>query len=172
MEHVKRTEGKLPSDYGMKDYFKFFQGKYGKDIVNPGKFNKIVSEINLAIIDMMLNEGFEYKMPYLNTTLLIKKDKRTPKLIDGKLYSTSPVNWPVTNKLWKEDPEAREKKILVRHLNNHTSGYVFRIYLKKFGCSLNNRSIFRFKPTRKFQRALGERIKDDNKDKFDTYLLY
>lgn len=171
-EQTKRTEGKIPTDYGMKDYYKFFSNTYGKDIVSAAKFNKIISEVNLAIIEMMLNEGFEYKMPYINTTLMIKKDKRTSKIKDGKVVNNAPVDWPTTKKLWAMDEEAKEKKLIVRYLNNHTSGYVFRIYLKKFGCTLYNRSIFKFKAVRKFQRALSARIKDDNKDKFDTYLLY
>lgn len=167
-----RGKSKITADYGMKDYFKFYQEKYPESKVTRAKYNKIVSKVNEGIIEMMLNEGLEYKIPHLNATIIIRKDKRKPKIKDGKVINNSPVDWVTTKKLWAEDVEAKEKKILVRFTNSHTSGYVFRIYLKKFGATFKNRSSYKFKPGRKFQRGLGARIKDDNKDKFDTYLLY
>lgn len=171
MKPPKRGKNKIPTDYGMKDYYEFYAEKYNSDIPRT-KYNKIISEINQGIIDMMLNEGFEFKIPYINSTVMIKKDKRTPRIVNGKVINPSPVDWVTTRKLWESDEEAAEKKILVRYVNSHTSGYVFRIYLKKFGATFKNRSIYKFKASRKFQRELTARIKDENKDRFDTFLLY
>jgi hypothetical protein len=167
-----RSKNKIQSDYGMKDYYKYYRENNPDSEVSRAKFNKIISTVNEEIIEMMLNDGFEYKLPHINATLTIRKDKRKPTIKNGKVINPSPVDWVKTKKLWEEEPDTKEKKILVRHTNSHTSGYVFRIYLKKFGASIKNRSYYKFKPTRKFQRALGARINDDNKDKFDTYLLY
>lgn len=172
MTQPNRSKNKIKTDYGMKDYYKFYKEQYPDSKVTRAKYNKIISLVNEGIIEMMLNEGLEYKFPHINSTLIIRKDKRKPTIKDGKVINPSPVDWVKTKKLWQDEPDTKEKKILVRHTNSHTSGYVFRIYMKKFGATIKNRSLYKFKPARKFARALGDRIKDDNKDKFDTYLLY
>ncbi len=169
---MERSKNNIQSDYGMKDYYKHYMEKYPDSKVTRAKYNKIISIINKELIEMMLNDGLEYKLPYINATLTIRKDKRKPMIKNGKVINPSPVDWVKTKKLWEEDPDTKEKKVLVRYTNSHTSGFVFRIYLKKFGAAIKNRSYYKFKPSRNFQRALGARIKDDNKDKFDTYLLY
>lgn len=167
-----RGNNNIIADYGMKDYYKFYKEQYPDSKITKFQYNKIVGEINLQIIELMLNEGFEYKLPHINSTLIIRKDKRKPTIKNGKVINNSPVDWVTTKKLWEEDPETKERKILVRFTNSHTSGYVFRIYMKKFGATIKNRSYYKYKPSRRFQRALTDRIKDDDKDKFDTYLLY
>lgn len=169
---MTRGKNKIKADYGMKDYYDFYQKKYDNPKIDKSMYNKVISAANNAIMDMMLNDGLEYKIPYIGTVLTIRKDKRTPKIVDGKVVNNSPVDWVTTKKLWEKDPDAKEKRILVKYLNHHTSGFVFRIYMKKFGSSFKNRTVYKFEPSRKFKRALSARIKDDNKDKFDTYLLY
>ncbi len=162
---------KIKVDYGMPDYYNHYC-KISDNPVSKLKYNKIISDFNNGIIDLILNDSLEYKIPHINSTLLVKKDKRKPRIKDGKLINSSPVDWKTTSKLWNDDPDAKKKKILVRYINSHTSGYVFRIYMKKFSSTFKNRSYYSFKTSRKLQRALSARIKDDNKDKFDAYLLY
>jgi len=168
----KRTEGKINSDYGVNDYFQYFK-ENNKDIkISKKKYKDIISEFNKGIIDLIIEKGFEYNIPYIGSTLCIRKDKRVPKIVNGKLYNSSPVDWVATNKLWSEDQESREKKLLVRYLNAHTSKYVFRIYFKKYNLYFVNKKLFSFKVNRTFSRLLGKRIKDEDKEKFDSYLLY
>jgi hypothetical protein len=167
----KRTEGRIKAHYGMRDYYK----DYKKNAENPVEHNvytDIISEFNLAIIDAMFNKGIDYKFPLLDLFLTIRKDKRKPVIKDGKLYNNVPMDFKKTMALWERDEEAREKKIKVRYTNAHSSGYVFRIYLRKFASGLKNKSSYKFKPCRSFQRGLAARIMDDDKDKFDAYLLH
>lgn len=167
-----RSKNRIKVDYGMPDYYNYFIRENTDITISKVKYNKIISEVNKGIIDLVLNEALEYKIPYIGTTLIIKKDKRKPTIKDGKVVNTAPVDWVTTRKLWEELPETKEKKLLVRYSNKHTSGYVFRIYFKKFGSHLKNRSLYKFEASRYFKRALSARIKDDDKDKFDAYLLY
>lgn len=165
-----RGKPKIPSDYGMTDYYKYYNNNGGT--VNKAKYNKVVSEVNNSIIEAMLNDNLEYNLPTLGLTLTIRKDKRKPSIKNGKLYNPTPIDWVKTRKLWDSNKEAKKNKVLVRYLNNHTNGYIFRIYCKKFGARLKNRSIYKFKPSRNFQRSLSKRIKNLDKDKFDAFLLY
>jgi len=168
----KRTEGKIKTHFGIKDYFKYFKTNYSEINVEYSKYTSIISDFNKELVNLIIEENLEYQLPHLGSTLSIKKDKRVLKIIDGKLYNTSPVDWVATNKLWSEDEESRQKKLLVRYNNNHTMKYVFRIYFKKYTYPFQNKQLYSFKPNRKFQRLLGARIKDENKERYDTYLLF
>lgn len=168
---AKRTEGKIKVDYGITDYYKY----YCKDHENPVSrltYNKIISAFNSKVVDLIINEGLEFNPLTLQMTFCIRKTKRVPKIKNGKLINTSPIDWKTTNELWEEDSEARDKKILIKFLNNHTSKYVFRIKLIKSGYTYTNKQLYRFKASRSFQRLLGARILDTSKDNFNCFNLY
>jgi hypothetical protein len=166
-----RTSGKIKSHYGINDYFKFFK-KDSEISIDKSTYSNIISDFNEELRDLIIEDNFEYILPYLGASLSIKKDKRVPKIVNGKLYNPTPVDWVATNKLWSEDDESREKKLLVRYNNNHTSKYVFRIYFKKHIHPFINKKFYNFESGRKFQRLLSARIKDETKDRYDTFLLY
>ena len=168
----KRTAGKINADYSVKDYYKYFKTDNPDINITYKQYKAIVSKFNEEVINLIIHENVEYNIPYLGSTLSIKKDKRIPKIVNGKLYNTAPVDWVATNKLWSEDDEAREKKLLVRHLNSHSSKYVFRIYFKKFKLYFANKKLFSFKSNRKFQRLLSARIKDTTKENYESFSLY
>lgn len=154
----------------MEDYYKFYANKYGEK-VDKKKFNKIVTEFNKGIVDLILNDNLSYTLPYLNLELQIRKDKRKPRLQDGHLINPVPVDWKKTKALWEKDAEAKEKKLLVRYNNSHSSGYVYRLYLRKFNSKVKNKTLLKLKTNRAFQRRLSKRIKDLDKP-FDAYLYY
>lgn len=160
---------KNKTDYGISDYYKHYS-KINK--IDKKLYSNIINDFNKGIVDLIIEENLIYYIPYLGFEIVIKKDKRKPKILNGKLVNNTPPDWKETNLLWSRDSEAKEKKLLVRYNNSHTSGYVFRIYCKKFKSNIKNRSLFKFKPNRMFQRNLSKRIKDPNKDNFDAFLLY
>jgi hypothetical protein len=168
----KRTEGNINADYGIKDYYKYFKENNPELNIDYATYKKVIYDFNKELVDLIINDNLEYNIPYIGSSISIRKDKRVPKIVNGKLYNSAPVDWAATNKLWSEDEEARDKKLLVRYLNQHTSKYVFRIYFKKYNLYFNNKKLFNFKATRSFQRLLSARIKDDTKEKYDSYLLY
>jgi len=163
---------KNKSDYGMPDYYKFYTEVLGGKELSKKLFNQIITDYNCGVTELIIEENLTFYIPYLGFEILIKKDKRKPKIVNGKLINNVPIDWKATNALWDKDKEAREKKLLVRYNNSHTSGYVFRIYCKKFKGNIKNKNLFKFKPNRKFQRDLSKRIKDPNKDNFDAFLLF
>lgn len=168
---TKRGEGKVKVHYGMTDYYKY----YCKNTENPVsrlQFNKVITSFNEKIVDLIINEGLEFTPVTLQMTLCIRKSQRIPRIKDGKLINTSPIDWKTTTKLWEEDEEAREKKILIKFLNNHTSKNVFRIKLLKSGNAYLNKKLYRFKACRLFQRSLSARIFDTSKDNFNCFNLY
>lgn len=162
-------EHKVICDFGMGDYYKYFVSKYSK--VDRKVFSDVITDFNLALRELIILENLGYTMPGINFELVLKKEKRKPKIKNGKLLNNIPVDWQKTNALWKRDEEAKEKKLLVRYNNSHTSGYVFRIYFKKFGAKIKNRSVFKFQVNREFKRQISKYINDPDIS-IDAFLLY
>lgn len=162
---------KIQVDYGMPDFYKYYV-ENSKDPVSRKDFNRIVSEFNKNIVDAIINKNLEFTPVNIQLTLCVRKSIRIPKIKDGKLVNTAPIDYKTTKALWAKDPEAAEKKILIRYLNNHSSKNVFRIKIIKTGFAYTNKKFYKFKPCRSFQRDLAKRILDENKDNFDAYNLY
>jgi len=167
----KRTQGKINVDYGIKDYYKYYKNNNDK-VVDSKKFHKVISEFNKRIVDSIINDNLEFTPKTLQFTFCIRKSKRVPRIENNKVINTNPIDWKSTNKLWENDLEAAEKKIIIRYLNNHTSKYVFRIKLLKSGTTYSNKKMYRFKPCRGFQRTLAKRILDEKQENFEAFELY
>lgn len=164
-------EHKLKSDFGIRDYYKFYKNN-SVDPVNRGLYNDIITEFNEEIKHLIIEKGLTYQLPKLGFEIVLKKQKRVPRIVNGKLVNTIPPDWKATKALWERDPEAKENKTIVRYNNYHTSNYVFRIYFKKFKSNMKGRSLIKFQPTRGFKRQLSARILDESKDNLNAYLLY
>ena len=74
-----------------------------------------------------------------------------------------------TLKLWYSDPEAKESKIKVRHLNKHSDGYRFSILWVKKRARFKNSTFYYFKIVRQLKRALTVSI---NNGLIDAQLAY
>lgn len=162
---------RIKKDYGMSDYYKYYCNNSSSPI-SSNKFNKIISDFNNEIVNLIINENLEYRPTKLQFTFCIRKTKKIPKIKDGKLVNTSPIDWKSTKELWESNEEAKEKKILLRFLNNHTFKYVFRIKGLKHGLRYKNKIYYKYKPARRFQRLLAKRILDSSLENFDAYKLY
>lgn len=168
---MDKRNHKIKSDFGLPDFYKFYSKNYNLDIPKD-VYRNIISDFHEGVKDLIIEESLVYKLPYVGMEIMIKKDKRKPKIVNGKLVNNTPPDWKKTMELWERDPDAKEKKIIVRYNNYHTSGYVFRIYCKKFKCNLKYRSLYKFNPNRKFQRDLAKRLLNLDKDPLDAFLLY
>lgn len=168
----KRTQGKIKRDYGMPDYYKYFKKEHPELNIPNKKYYNVIADFNEKLTELIIEENLDYQFPHLGSSISVKKTKQVPSIVDGKLLNKAPVDWVATNKLWNEDEEAKEKKLLVRFTNYHTSKYVFFVYFKKYVYPFKNKKYFKFKTTRSLARMLGKRIKDENKNKYDAFLLY
>jgi len=162
----------LKADFAIEDFHRFYNRTNPDNKLPYKKYSNIITDFNEGIIESMIETGLWFYMPTLGFELIIRKDKRKPKIVNGKLINNVPVDWYRTKQLWADDEQAKEQKKLVRFNNSHTAGYVFRIYCKKFKSHIKNKELYKFKPSRKFQRLLSTRIKDPDKDNFDAFLLY
>ena len=176
MNKGKQKE-KFKSDIGMADFYKhyclttFKEMNGGKTIVHHNsKFNvprstygQVIEFFHSRITDEIMLDNFEFKLPARLGTLGIRK--RKPKLRydeEGNLVNTMPVDWKATKELWDEDPESKEQKKLVRHLNEHTQGYVPFWYYNARTATFKNKLAYKFVATRTVKRTLTKILKDPN----------
>lgn len=157
--------------YGMIDYFKYYN-KNNKYKVDRKTFSYIVSELNKTVVENMLEDSLDFKLPGRCGAIVIRKSKRKVKIINDKIVNTNPPDWNKTMKLWEKDPECKKNKILIRHNNIHTAGFVFQILYSRSLANFKNKSFYTFKAARKFKRDLTKRINNYIKPKFDSPKLY
>jgi hypothetical protein len=166
-----RSEGRINSDYGIKDYYDYYKSK-SKEPKSKTLFDKVVYDFNKRIVNCIINEGLEFTPIKTQFTFCIRKHKRVIKLVDNKVVNTHPIDWKTTTQLWEDDEDARNKKVLIRFLNNHTSKYVFRILMLKGKNNYLNKRFFRYMSPRSFKRTLAKRILDPNSENYEAYKQY
>lgn len=162
---------KYKADYGLPDYREFYKKRYNSDIKSR-EYSRIIREFNDALTDLIVEDSLTYLLPYIRFEINIRKIRRRPRIEDGVLINPNGVDWKSTNELWERSEDAKKKKLLIRYNNPHTSGYVFRMYCKKFRSNVRNRSYFKAISNRKFKNKIKKRIMDPDKDNYDAYLLY
>lgn len=166
-----RGEGKIPTHFGMKDYYSYYSKNYEHEVTRK-VYSDVIDDFNKGIVDLMLHKNIDFDFTSLAMTLTIRKNKMVPRLKDGKLVNRVPVDYKATKDLWAINEEAREKKILVRYTNTRTDKYIYGIKIVKKNKSNPNNTYYTFKPCREFQRSLAKRIMDDDLESFDANLLY
>ena len=97
-------------------------------------------------------------------TLELRKKPSRIEIVDGELVTNLPIDWDATLKLWHEDKEAYDEKILVRYENEA----IFKILYNKSTATYKNKSFYDFRPIRTIKKQISRLIKDN---KLDAYLL-
>jgi len=177
MQNKGKGKEKVKVDIGMADFYKYycnttFKEKIKNKIVvhhnsvynvKRSLYGEIIEFFHSRITDEIMLDNFEFKLPARLGILSIKK--RKPKLRldeDGKVINTMPVDWKATKELWEEDPESKESKKLVRHLNEHTNGFINKWCYDTYTATFKNKTVYKFRPTRTLKRGFCQILKDPN----------
>lgn len=166
---ITRSKKKIPVEYGMKDFYKFYKDNYPYK-VSRKVYNDVISDLHKFIIEDIVESADDFMFPHRMGYLSVIKKKKGVKLLpDGTVINTAPPDWKATNALWAEDPEAAAKKLIVRYKNTHTGGYVYSIKHTKYNATFKNKRVSCFKASRDFNRSLKVRINDYTKEKFNAH---
>jgi|TARA_R100001377_G_scaffold85310_2_gene71539 hypothetical protein len=76
---------------------------------------------------------------------------------DGNVQGLAP-DWVGTKKLWESNPEAKEKKQLLYHLNAHTDNVRYKYVWSKKDVLVKNKTLYSLRLTRTNKRAVHKRI--------------
>lgn len=153
----------ITNSYGVFDAFKYYRKIKPKDkkyVLTESQYFGVIKTINKALVDDFF-EGNMITFPEKMGGLELHKHDSSPSIDkDGKLKLRTSIDWEATNKLWYEDEEARNEKILIKRENK----YSFTIFYTKFRAYFINQRFYKFRPTRAFNVRLKEAIKADKID--------
>ena len=160
-------------DYGVRHIFSFYKKKQKKEkktAVSESDFGKIIKHFNKEICSSIVNDSYEYRMPYRLGYLRIRKHK-TRLILDanGKLKTGHMhPDWIATKSLWEKNPEAKAIKKIIWHTNKHTQGYYYKWFWDKSVCNIKNSSVYSLVMSRTNKRSIAEAIRtNENIDYYE-----
>lgn len=164
---VKRGKGRISNCVGVYDIYKMLRKNKWPGIGKPVSqhdFYAIIRTVNDNIANDILS-GIDIDLPYFMGRIFIQKS--TPKIFikDGRLVNTFPIDWPSTLKLWEEDREAYNDKILLRYERKTR----LMVKYSNFNARFKNQSFYTIDFNRELKREVNRRA---NKSKLDGSLKY
>lgn len=145
-----RGKGKIKTEVGNILLYRFYRKiNKGKEPVDIAQFRAIITDLNQKIIDRIVLESEEFKMPYRLGKIRIKK-------LDLPLGKMPQNKWPVDYK------KSKELGFIVYHDDKD----IFRWKWDKRRAIVTNVNFFSFKPSRHNKRYIAKAIKVLNKDYF------
>lgn len=162
-----KSEEKIKIDIHTKDFYDYYKEHTSDEnvesafYISQGQYGKFIRLFFEELSNSIIEENFEFKMPFRLGVLSIKKYRSVIKEKDGKISNHLPVDWNATLKLWESDTDAKEKKILVKHLNKHSNGYIAKWVWNKSKANFKSRYNWWFRPTRTNKQKLKAAIKNN-----------
>lgn len=160
----KERHHKVTNSYGTKDAFFYYRKIRPKDpkyVLADIQYLRIIRSINDKLRELLI-KGNDVLLPEKMGRLEIRKRNNSIKFKDGKLVTDLPINWDATLKLWYEDEESYNNRILIREENKET----FRVYYNKNKANYNNKSFYQFFPNRELKIGLKNNIKKNKIEAF------
>lgn len=157
LKRGSKSKAKIRNSYGVYDAYKHIRKKGWYDIGRPLKekeFYAIVRGINNMFAEEISN-GNTVVFPERMGKLELRKKQCGASLVNGKLKVTYPIDWSNTLKLWFEDEEAKNEKVLLRQKEDH----VYRVKYCKYDANYENKSFYEFALNRFIKKALKDKIK-------------
>lgn len=160
----KPRNHKVKGSYGVYDAYKYIRKNkwFGLEPFTENQFYTIIRSINKELADY-LTSGGTIKLPYGMGKIMLIKVSAKAKFKEGKLVNTKPIDWDKTLKLWYEDEECRNSKILVRTDIKSK----FKIIYDKSKARYKNKTLYSFLPNRDLKIKLKEKIQEGIVDAFN-----
>lgn len=160
-EHRKH---KITGSLGVYDAYKWIRKNNWLNIgrvLTEKEFYSIIRTVNNKLADKLIS-GEEITFPHRMGRLELRKYKPFIGYKDGKLQVKLAIDWDATLKLWYEDQEAFEEKLLIKIPEKE----IFKVLYNKFSAHYTNQSFFDFSTNREIKRSLTPKIKNRQIDAF------
>lgn len=168
LKKVKKVDGKrnhkIKNSYGVRDAFLFYRKirpKESKYVLSDCTYFKIIRTINNKLKEQFLS-GKDIVLPERMGKLELKKRPHYIYFKEGKLKITNPINWQATLKLWYDDEEAFNRRLLIREESKES----FRVKYNKYNANYNNKAFYKFSINRDLKIKLKELINNNKIDAF------
>jgi hypothetical protein len=135
-----------------------FEKKQGY-LLSQKVINAAVFELNKKLVENMIMDNKFINLPYNLGTLAILKHQPTIKRKKNGNLSLA-IDYGETNKLWRDNPEAKETRRYVYHTNSHSGGYIASFKWLKSQAKTKNIFGYKFVPVKQAKRDLAKAMKD------------
>lgn len=121
--------------------------------------NAAVFELNKRLVESMIMNNKFISLPYnLGTLAILKHQPKVKRKKNGNLSLA--IDYGETNKLWRDNPEAKETRKYVYHTNSHSGGYIASFKWLKSRAKTKNIFGYKFTPVKQAKRDLAKAMKD------------
>ena len=157
---------KITNSLGVYDAYKYLRKNKWFNIDRPlteHEFYQIIRRINNYLAEELIN-GNDIIFPNRMGKLELRKRNSLP-IIDkkGNIKVTYAIDWDSTLKLWYDDEEAFNNKILVKFPEKS----IFRVKYNKSTANYENKSFMEFQVNRSIKTRLKQKIKNNEIDAFN-----
>jgi len=160
------------ADYKTDDLYKFYKNEHkikktkSSKAVSRVLFSKILYTYYQKCIEEVILKNKALQFGY--NLGMLKVFKREPNFFKtGDLNKIDlPIDYNATLKFWSENKEAEKNKQIIRHLNDHSDGYIYFYKWVKFHAKLKNKGWYAFKATRTNKLLLSSEVKKQNVECF------
>lgn len=156
-------EHKIKGSYGVQDYYRNYmriRPKKDKYKLTSSQFYEIFRTLNIRFAEV-LAEGEPIKFPHGMGKVEVLKYQADPKLNkEGELVFKVPIDWGSTLKLWYEDEEAKQEKLLIKSNKRK----LLHFYYNKSKCFFNNKSVMKFSINRDLKMKIYEKYANNQID--------
>lgn len=158
-----KREHKIKNSFGVRDAFKLCKKEklFNNNIVTEKDFYSIIRTVNNLIAQELIN-GNDVRLPQRMGQLEIRKYDTYVKFVEGKLKTNRGIDWQATLKLWYDDEEAKDSKMLVKTEDKE----VFKVFYNKMIANFINKTIYQFKPHRELMLSVRKAGKEGNIDAY------
>ena len=149
---------KIKNSLGVRDAYKWCKKNNRFDLgrkVTEKDFYLIIRTINNMMAEELIS-GQDIKFPQRMGQLEVRKYDTYVKISNGKLKTHRGLDWDATLKLWFEDEEAKENKILIKVEDKE----VFSVFYNKMFANYGNKTIYQFKPNRELMLKVRQAGKE------------
>lgn len=153
------------------EYQHYYRENYS-NCVNWEVYRNVWKDIINEIVPEMMIYNYHWKLPCGMGSIAMRKYKPKIRLKEGVLDTKNlRIDYKETRILWENDEDAREKKLKVYHINDHTdNNKVIFQWIKPLERSNKIRK-YRFYISRLWNRKLATILKEhlNKSDYFETY---
>lgn len=135
----KPREMRFRNSYDMRDYYRYFQKKYGRHVLTEVEFGDIIRAVNASYVED-LNEDRFVVLPKRMGRMQVTYKRTKAVEIDGEIKVFHKKDWNSTLALWHSDPEAYKNKTVVYFDHHRTRRPCYYKHRRNF----KNQIFFKF----------------------------
>lgn len=165
----KRGKSRVKADYKFNDIYNFYKELYKDKALPKATVMEIYKRLFPAIVQLIVFENMDYRMPARMGYLRVKKKLTGPKIdCNGELDTRDlSVDWKATKRMWltkypgksAEEIKSIPDKPVVRELNEHSNGYRVFWFWDKTTNNLKNQNAYYINMTRSNDKILSRGIR-------------